>query len=144
MIAHPSPIPRDLHLLIVILGTLLMPIFPAWATDPPKSLAISVAEEDGSVTFRWPSEAGMRYCIRSVAQATERPPSDWPVYRGLVDLLASPPENTIRVARPVDPTRLFVVTETPHPGLLLNLDNERARARSKSQSIGSANVTAAF
>ena len=42
-------------------------------------------------------------------------PAGWPVWDGHQDIEATPPENTLTIARPADPARFFVVAEFPVP-----------------------------
>ncbi|NIP92680.1 MAG: hypothetical protein GWO24_04130, partial [Akkermansiaceae bacterium] len=50
-------------------------------------------------------------------------PPDWPIVDGQMDLEATPPENTLTIARPADPFRLFVVEEFPAPPVAVFSDD---------------------
>jgi hypothetical protein len=66
------------------------------------------------LSIKWDSEGGKIYDILSSIDLLADPES-WPVYSGLEDLATTPPENTVRISRPADGERFFVVRERVPP-----------------------------
>ena len=77
-----------------------------------------VSQAGGFLTIKWESKGGMLYNLRSEANPAliaSVHPSEWPIWEGLENLVASPPENTLSIPLPADPMRLFVVERFPAP-----------------------------
>jgi len=70
---------------------------------------LDVTRENGQLTFTWPSTPGLVYNLRSESENFASDPSKWPVYDDNGDIPATPPQNSITIPLPGDPTRLFVV-----------------------------------
>ncbi|NIP94395.1 MAG: hypothetical protein GWO24_13490, partial [Akkermansiaceae bacterium] len=76
-------------------------------------LEVSQVGED--LVFTWESLGGKLYTLRSETDPSAAEPIDWPVYDNNADIEATPPENTLTIPRPGDPTRFFVIEEFDAP-----------------------------
>ena len=61
------------------------------------------------LTFRWPSQRGQLYTLRSETDPSVADPIDWPIYDGHQEIEATPPENTLTIPRPPEAERFFVI-----------------------------------
>nr|MCS5539409.1 hypothetical protein [Roseibacillus sp.] len=73
--------------------------------------------------FKWDSETGKLYNLRSEADPSAAKPIDWPIFGGNADIAATPPENILTIPMPADLTRLFVVESFPAPPVTLFADD---------------------
>ena len=95
--------------------------FPFRVSDAPNEM----------LDFRWDSQAGKLYNLRSVTDpsapippGTEPPaPSEWPILGAHTAIAATPPENTLTIPRPVDPSRHFVIEEYNAPPVVAFSDD---------------------
>ncbi|MFP6878537.1 MAG: hypothetical protein VCA37_17055, partial [Roseibacillus sp.] len=71
-------------------------------------LPLEVSGRD-MLTFRWPSQRGQLYTLRSETDPSVADPIDWPVFDGHQDMEATPPENTLTIPRPPEAERFFVI-----------------------------------
>ncbi|MDE0597332.1 MAG: hypothetical protein OSB65_18980, partial [Roseibacillus sp.] len=71
-------------------------------------LPLEVSGRD-MLTFRWPSQRGQLYTLRSETDPSVADPIDWPVFDGHQDMEATPPENTLTIPRPPEAKRFFVI-----------------------------------
>lgn len=76
-----------------------------------------------NLVFTWPSGTGSLYNLRSVAENFSQDPFEWPVFAGHASIVATPPENTLTVPLPPDPTRLFVIESFPAPPVSIYFDD---------------------
>ncbi|MFC7335965.1 hypothetical protein ACFQY0_02145 [Haloferula chungangensis] len=94
-------------------------------------------ESDGTdLVFRWDSEDGKLYNLRSATTLSD-PTSEWPIYDGHGDIVATSPTNTLRVAQPANPTRFFVIEEFDAPPVTVFSDDlESGSSNWSTSSIG--------
>lgn len=78
---------------------------------PPLNIAASGDE----LVLTWESEAGRLYTVRSETDPSAAEPKEWPIFESNMEIVATPPTNTLTIARPDDPFRLFVVEAFPAP-----------------------------
>ena len=77
-------------------------------------------ERSGSdLLLRWDSKAGRLYNLRSETDPSNGEPATWPIFGGHEDMEATPPENTLTIPLPPDPTRFFVIEAFPAPPIVL-------------------------
>lgn len=76
-----------------------------------------------TLVFTWPSSTGLLYNLRSVAENFSEDPFGWPVFGDNSSIVATPPENTLTVPLPPDPTRLFVIESFPAPPVSTYFDD---------------------
>jgi hypothetical protein len=76
-----------------------------------------------TLVFTWPSSTGLLYNLRSVAENFSEDPFGWPVFGDNSSIAATPPENTLTVPLPPDPTRLFVIESFPAPPVSTYFDD---------------------
>jgi hypothetical protein len=74
--------------------------------------------------IKWLSKQGKLYNLRSETQPGDSGRIDWPLYDPAGDdryenIVAAPPENTLRLPQPADPFRLFVIEEFNAPPVTL-------------------------
>jgi len=95
------------------------------AAPPPFGLRLEVTRDGttGNITLRWESQDGRLYNVRSEADPSSGLPIDWPIFGGLQDLAATPPENSVTFPLPADPLRLFVVEDFAAPPESVFADN---------------------
>ena len=92
--------------------------------------SVSNAPND-MLDFRWDSQAGKLYNVRSVidpsapiSPGTEPPaPSGWPIFGTHAAIAATPPGNTLTIPRPVDTGRYFVIEEYDAPPVVAFSDD---------------------
>jgi hypothetical protein len=85
-------------------------------------LPLEVSGRD-MLTFRWPSQRGQLYTLRSETDPSVADPIDWPVFDGHQDIEATPPENTLTIPRPPEAKRFFVIEGFPKPPVVIFEDN---------------------
>lgn len=90
---------------------------------PKLQLDISHNSDAGSLSISWESEAGKLYNLRSTTDPASAEPKDWPIFGASMDLVATPPENTVSFPLPADATRLFVVEEFDAPPVSVFTDD---------------------
>ena len=81
---------------------------------PADPLKLSVVGNGANLDFEWNSLAGMSYNLRGSA-SLDSDPATWPIVSGQNDILATPPNNTVSIPRPVDDKFFYVVEEFPAP-----------------------------
>ncbi len=114
----PNPVQPD--------GTVFVP-----AASLEFRLGMSIASNGANLDFKWDSQAGKLYNLRSVTDpsapippGTEPPaPSEWPILGAHTAIAATPPENTLTIPRPVDPSRYFVIEEYDAPPVVAFSDD---------------------
>lgn len=79
---------------------------------PEASLDWSLANEGEELVITWQSKAGMSYNVRSGTDLLGDP-ATWSIFGDLENIEATPPENTLRIPRPDDAKRFFVLEESP-------------------------------
>ena len=85
------------------------------ATAPEaRSVNWALASEGADLVITWESEAGMRYNLRSETDLLGDP-ATWTLFGGHENIEATPPENTLRILRPGEEKRFFVIEEFPAP-----------------------------
>lgn len=75
-------------------------------------LQLAVTSDGDNLTFTWNSQGGQVYSLLSETDL-ETAPATWPIFDGNMDIVATPPTNTLTLPRPDDATRFFVIEETP-------------------------------
>jgi hypothetical protein len=88
-------------------------------SDAP-TLAVKAMGDD--LVFTFDSKGGKLYTLRSNANF-DIPTSSWPVLGGNMDIAATPPENTLTIARPADPKTFFVIEEFDAPPVAILSDD---------------------
>ena len=74
--------------------------------------------------IKWLSKQGKLYNLRSESQPGDSDIREWPLYDpaedgSYADIIAAPPQNTLRLPQPADPFRLFVIEEFNAPPVTL-------------------------
>ena len=95
-------------------------------SDGPRRIRLTEVSQDATgdtLTLKWESQPGKLYTLRSEADPSVEQPLNWSVFDDNADLTATPPENTLTIAMPTDPTRLFVVEEFDAPPVILFTDD---------------------
>jgi len=72
-----------------------------------------------TLSIAWESQASMLYTLRSETDPSNGEPATWPIFGGHEDMEATPPENTLTIPLPPDPTRFFVIEAFPAPPIVL-------------------------
>ncbi|MEC8941420.1 MAG: hypothetical protein VYC95_01730, partial [Verrucomicrobiota bacterium] len=90
------------------------------------------------LAISWESRAGKLYNLRSILDPGSATPLEWPVFGGNIDLVATPPENTLTIPLPDDLTRLFVVEEFDAPPVILFADDLESGAQGWSTVVNDA------
>lgn len=90
-------------------------VFPGPGGGDPVPPTLQVEADGDEVVFSWNSTEGKVYRLLSADDPSSAAPADWPVFGGNEGIAATPPLNTLRVARPEDITRLFVIEESDAP-----------------------------
>lgn len=85
-------------------------------------LALDVGVTGDELTFRWASRDGKQYHLRS-SLSLESDPATWDQVEGQTGLKATPPQNTITIPRPADPSRFYVIEEFTPPPVIVFADN---------------------
>ncbi|MEE2734557.1 MAG: choice-of-anchor J domain-containing protein [Verrucomicrobiota bacterium] len=75
------------------------------------------------LAISWESRAGKLYNLRSILDPGSATPLEWPVFGGNIDLVATPPENTLTIPLPDEQSRFFVVEEFNAPPVILFADD---------------------
>ena len=92
--------------------------------DPREASSLTITGIADDLVFTWDSRDGQKYNLRSET-GLSTDPATWPVFDGNGDLGATPPENTLTIARPADPERYFVIEEfQPPPVVVYSTDFE--------------------
>jgi len=78
-------------------------------------MQLGVQRVGDELVFTWPSGAGLLYNLRSEAASFSDAPITWPIFEDHSAITATPPQNTLSVPMPADPTRLFVIESYPAP-----------------------------
>ncbi len=86
-------------------------------------IPLEVDRVGDNLVFKWPSGTGLLYNLRSVAENFSEDPFGWPVFGDNSSIVATPPENTLTVPLPPDPTRLFVIESFPAPPVSTYFDD---------------------
>lgn len=86
------------------------------------SLGFGVEGDGSDLVFRWESKAGKRYNLLSSTDLSIDPAS-WPVFGGHENLEPTPDENTLRIGRPNDDERFFVIEEFTPPPVVVFADD---------------------
>ncbi|NIP92887.1 MAG: hypothetical protein GWO24_05255 [Akkermansiaceae bacterium] len=84
----------------------------------PGSFFFEVVRNGGDLDLTWESQGGELYRVRSetdLSAGGDEGPATWPIHDGHEDIEATPPRNTLTIARPDDATRFFVVEAYPAP-----------------------------
>ena len=89
--------------------------YTAATSEGPPPIYVSHDAGSGTLTIRWDSKAGRLYNLRSIVDLTAAKPVGWPIFGGLQNMAASPPQNSVTFPMPADSVRFFVVEETPAP-----------------------------
>ncbi len=92
----------------------------------------------GLLSISWESTAGKLYNLHSTLDPGSATPLEWPIFGGNVDLVATPPENTLTIPLPDDLTRLFVVEEFNAPPVILFADDLESGAQGWSTIVNDA------
>jgi hypothetical protein len=74
------------------------------------------------LVFTWNSSLGKLYNFRSETNL-DGPPIEWPIFGDNMDIVATPPLNTLTIARPADPRALFVIEEFDAPPVAVFSDD---------------------
>lgn len=98
--------------------------FPAFVPSVPETLELAIESAGDNLTLSWESQAGFVYNLRSNL-TLETTPLEWDIFENNLEVVATPPMNTLTVARPTDARRFFVVEEIlPAPTLAFSADFE--------------------
>ena len=89
----------------------------------------------------WESEAGKLYNLRSTLDPGSAAPLEWPVFGGHIDLVATPPENTLTIPLPDELSRFFVVEEFNAPPVIFFEDDLESGAQGWSTAVNDATGT---
>lgn len=92
----------------------------------------------GLLAISWESKPGKLYNLRSSLDPGSTPPLEWPVFDGNIDLVATPPENTLTIPLPGELSRLFVVEEFNAPPVIFFADDLESGAEGWSSIINDA------
>ncbi len=92
----------------------------------------------GLLAISWESKPGKLYNLRSSLDPGSTPPLDWPVFDENLDLVATPPENTLTIPLPDELSRLFVVEEFNAPPVIFFADDLESGAEGWSTIINDA------
>ena len=100
-------------------------------TGGPSGPRFSVERSGDELLFNWDSTGGKLYNLRSEVPGAIPPdpggiandPSEWPIFDGHQNIAATPPENTLMIPYPADPTRLFVIEEFNAPPVAILSDD---------------------
>lgn len=76
---------------------------------------LDVVEDGDQLTFRWESEEGQLYNLRSAIDPSLALPEEWDIFGEHSDIEATPPVNELTIPRPVDAERFFVIEGFPIP-----------------------------
>ena len=98
-------------------------IYAAGPDGGAAKLRFSVTGSGDDLVFEWDSLGGKLYNLRSETDPSAAEPIDWPIYNLIGDIEATPPENTLVIRRPVDPTRFFVIEEFNAPPVAIFTDD---------------------
>jgi hypothetical protein len=92
--------------------------FPGFRTAP----TLQVVADGNNLTFTWDSVEGKVYNLLSDTNF-DGPVSSWPVFDGNMDIAATPPMNTLTIARPADPRLFFAIDEFNAPPVTVFSDD---------------------
>ena len=84
-------------------------------SQAPTGPGLEVSASGDDLVFTWDSLGGKLYNLRSETDPSSADSLDWPVYEGNQDLAATPPRKALRIPRPAEPFRLFVIEEFNAP-----------------------------
>lgn len=91
-------------------------------------LALAHDADAGTLSIRWPSQAGKLYTLRSETAPSADAPVNWPVFDNQEALEATPPENSLTIPLPADALRFFVIEEfNPPPVVIFSDDFENGQ-----------------
>jgi hypothetical protein len=79
---------------------------------PPFKFTVEASGPD--LVLKWDSKEGRLYNLRS-ALGLSTEPTTWPIFGGHENIEATPPENTLTIARPSESERFFVIEQFPAP-----------------------------
>lgn len=82
------------------------------AGDP---INLDVVEDGDQLTFRWDSEEGQLYNLRSAIDPSLALPEEWEIFGEHMNIEATPPQNELTIPRPADSQRFFVIEGFPVP-----------------------------
>jgi len=86
-------------------------------------LEVNHLADSNELEFKWDSETGTLYNLRSELDPSATEPINWPIFDGNANIAATPPKNTLTIPMPPDLTRLFVVGGFPAPPVTLLTDD---------------------
>jgi hypothetical protein len=89
----------------------------------PTRLDVSFTSNGTDLVIDWASQAGKRYNLRSEADPSVAGPVDWPIYDDKMEIMATPPENSLTIPLPADAKRFFVIEEFPAPPVTVFSEN---------------------
>ncbi|MCP4728850.1 MAG: hypothetical protein GY872_02130 [Roseibacillus sp.] len=92
-------------------------------------LEVSHLADSNELEFKWNSEPGKLYNLRSELDPSATKPIDWPIFGENANIVATPPENILTIPMPADLTRLFVVGDFPAPPVTLFTDDLESGAQ---------------
>ncbi|MFP6858027.1 MAG: hypothetical protein VCA73_12180, partial [Roseibacillus sp.] len=91
--------------------------------SPSIPAQLIIASDGVDLRFKWESQSGMLYNLRSETDPSNGEPKNWPIFERRGDIEATPPENTLTIPLPADASRYFVVQEFPKPPAVVFEDN---------------------
>ena len=89
----------------------------------PTRLDVNFTRNGNDLVIDWASQAGKRYNLRSETDLSVADPVDWAIYDGKMEIMATPPENTLTIPLPADAKRFFVIEEFPAPPVTVFSEN---------------------
>lgn len=89
-------------------------------------LPMGVKNSGDDLVFTWESKFGKLYTLRSELDPSASDPIDWPIFAAHVDLVATPPQNTLTIPRPAESSRFFVIEEHNAPPVPVFTDDFEA------------------
>ncbi len=101
-------------------------------------LEVNHLADSNELEFKWDSETGKLYNLRSELDPSAAEPIDWPIFGGNANIVATPPKNTLTIPMPDDLTRLFVVGGLPAPPVTLFADDLESGAQGWSTVVNDA------
>jgi len=98
-------------------------IIGSFSNEGLRLTEVSHSPGTDQLTLKWESKTGKLYNLRSETDPAAALPADWPIFGARQDLPSTPPENTLVIPLPADPTRLFVIEEFNAPPVSLVSDD---------------------
>lgn len=88
----------------------------------PAPLQIDIQVSGSDLIITWESQGGRLYNLRSETGLTTEPIT-WSIVGTNENIEATPPENSLTIPRPADPTRFYVIEEFPAPPEVIFTDD---------------------